>query len=382
MSPEQILARTLGLPHRLFSFGVVLYEMATGQLPFCGVSSGAISNTILNRAPTPPTPLNPELPLEFERIIGKCLEKDRKLRYQHASEIRADVLRLKRTAARSEESQAERSEPGVAARVAGRPWFVALVIVLALSATGFFYLRAAPKLSDKDTIVLADFANSTGDPVFDGTLRQGLAVELEQSPFLSLLPEDRVQQTLQMMSQPADARLTPQLAREVCQRTASAAMLQGSIATLGDQYVVGLRAENCRTGKVLDDQLIQAAKKEDVLKALSQMASKFRARVGESLTTVRQHDVPLEEASTSSLQALQAYSMGWERNAAAGGDAGLPFFKRAVEIDPKFAMGYAALGLFYGSTGESNLATENIRKAYELRDRASDKREVFHHGLL
>ena len=186
-----------------------------------------------------------------------------------------------------------------------------------------------------------------------------------------------MRQTLQMMGQAADARLTPQLAREVCQRTASAAMLQGSIATLGNQYVVGLRAENCRTGKVLDDQLVQAAKKEDVLNALSQMASKFRARVGESLATVQQHDVPLEEASTSSLQALQAYSMGWERNATAGGDAGLPFFKRAVEIDPKFAMGYAALGLFYGSTGESNLATENIRKAYELRDRANDREKFF-----
>ena len=310
MSPEQILAKPLDSRTDLFSFGVVLYEMATGQLPFCGVSSGAISNTILNRAPTPPTLLNPELPLEFERIIGKCLEKDRKLRYQHASEIRADVLRLKRDSG----SQRGISSGAVRARSrsAGR-WkamVVALVIVLALSATGFFYLRAAPKLSDKDTIVLADFANSTGDPVFDGTLRQGLAVQLEQSPFLSLVPEDRVQQTLRMMSQPADARLTPQLAREVCQRTASAAVLQGSIATLGDQYVLGLRAENCRTGKVLDDELVQAAKKEDVLNALSQMASKFRTRVGESLATVQQHDVPLEEASTSSLAGFASLQHG------------------------------------------------------------------------
>ena len=253
---------------------------------------------------------------------------------------------------------------------------VGAVVLMALAFAAF--LRRPPEaLGEKDSVLVADFANSTGDPVFDSTLRQGLAVQLEQSPFLSVVPEDRVQQTLRMMSQPADAHLTPELAREVCQRTASAAVLQGSIAALGNQYVLGLRAENCRTGKVLDDELVQAAKKEDVLNALSQMASKFRTRVGESLATVQQHDVPLEEATTSSLQALQAYSMGWKRNASAGADAALPFFKRAVEIDPKFAMGYASLGLFFGATGESNLATENTRKAYELRDRANDNERFF-----
>jgi len=377
MSPEQILAKPLDSRTDLFSFGVVLYEMATGRLPFARESFGAISDSVLNRAPTPATRLNPELPEELERIIGKCLEKDRKLRYQHASEIGADLLRLKR------DTGSRRRISGLQLAASSRtetrwiPIVAAAVIVLALIAAGVFYLRAAPKLSDKDTIVLADFANSTGDPVFDGTLRQGLTVQLEQSPFLRLVPEDRVQQTLSMMSQPADARLTPQLAREVCQRTASAAVLEGSIVTLGNQYVLGLRAENCRTGRVLDDELVQAAKTEDVLDALSQMASKFRARVGESLSTVQQHDVPLEEATTSSLQALQAYSMGWKRNASAGADAALPFFKRAVEIDPKFAMGYASLGLFYGATGESNLAAENTRKAYELRDRVSDNERFF-----
>jgi eukaryotic-like serine/threonine-protein kinase len=378
MSPEQVRGEELDARTDLFSFGVVLYEMATGVLPFRGETAGVIAEAILNRTPVAPVRLNPDLSPEMEKITTKALEKDRKLRCQSAAEIRTDLQRLKRdtesgrTATATSHAELKTTRFGWAA-VAG-----ASILIVGLALGGWlFFSRKTYALTDKDTIVLADFANSTGDPVFDGTLRQGLAVQLEQSPFLSLVPEDRVQQTLQMMSQPADARLTPQLAREVCQRTASAAMLQGSIATLGNQYVVGLRAENCRTGKVLDDQLVQAAKKEDVLNVLSQMASKFRARVGESLATVQQHDVPLEEASTSSLRALQAYSMGWERNATAGDDAGLPFFKRAVEIDPKFAMGYAALGLFYGSTGESNLATENIRKAYELRDRASDREKFF-----
>jgi tetratricopeptide (TPR) repeat protein len=377
MSPEQVRAEELDARTDLFSFGVVLYEMATGKLPFCGETSGVVFHAILESPPVPPTRLNPRVPPKLEEMIEKCLEKDRNLRYQHASEICADLQRLKRDtgAQRGISSVSVRSRSRIASR--WKAIVAAATIALALSVAGFFYLRSAPKLSDKDTIVLADFANSTDDPVFDGALRQGLAVQLEQSPFLSLVPEDRVQQTLRMMSQPANALLTPQLAREVCQRTASAAVLEGSIATLGSQYVLGLRAENCRTGKVLDDELVQAAKKEDVLNALSQMASKFRARVGESLATVQQHDVPLEEATTSSLEALQAYSMGWQRNASAGADAGLPFFKRAVEIDPKFAMGYAALGLYYGAIGESDLATENIRKAYELRDRASDKEKFF-----
>src|SRR6202008_4038495 len=361
-------------------FGVVLYEMVTGVQPFRGETSGGIANAILERAPVPPVRLNPDLPPKLEEVINKALEKDRKLRYQNAGDIRTDLQRLKRDSESGRAAAAVAEAGWKPARKSAQPALVAgaAIVVIVLAVGGWlFFSRKAHALTDKDTIVLADFTNSTGDPVFDDTLRQGLTVQLEQSPFLSLVPEDRVQRTLRMMSQPPDARLTPKLAREVCQRTASAAVLEGSIATLGNQYVLGLRAENCHTGKVLDDEMVQAAKKEDVLNALSQMASKFRTRFGESLPTVQQHAVPFEEATTSSLEALQAYSLGWKTNVSGGVEAGLPFMKRAVEIDPKFAMGYAALALFSGASGESNLATDNIRKAYELRDRASDKEKFF-----
>ncbi len=250
-------------------------------------------------------------------------------------------------------------------------------MVLILSVGAYIYPYRAPKLTDKDTIVLADFLNTTGDPVFDGTLRQGMAVQLEQSPFLSLISEERILHTLSLMGQSPDARLTPELAHEICERTASAAVLDGSIANLGSQYVLGLRAKNCRTGDILHEEQVEVPRKEDVLNALTQIASKFRTRVGESLVTVEKHDTPLAEATTPSLAALKAYSMGWKVVASPGGDAAIPFFKHAVEIDPKFAIAYASLGLMYGSSGETELGTENIRKAYELRDRASDNEKFF-----
>src|SRR5208337_1207949 len=262
----------------------------------------------------------------------------------------------------------------------GKRWKLivpAIVAVLALSVGGYFYLRRTPKLTDKDTIVLADFSNTTGDSVFDGTLRQGLAVQLEQSPFLSLISEERIQQVLRLMGKPADARLTPEIAREICQRTASAAVLDGSIASLGSQYVLTLRAKDCRTGDVLDEEQVQAARKEDVLNALSQIASRFRTRVGESLSTVKSHDTPLAEATTPSLEALKAYSAGWQVSYSSGAATAVPFFSRAIEIDPNFASAYAALGRMYGDIGESILSAKNTSKAYQLRDRASDQEKFF-----
>jgi eukaryotic-like serine/threonine-protein kinase len=257
---------------------------------------------------------------------------------------------------------------------------VALLVVLVLLVRGpafFLHRRPAIVLGEKDSVLVADFTNTTGDPVFDGTLRQGLAVQLEQSPFLSLVSEDRIQRALRLMGQPSDARLTPEIARQICERTASAAVLEGSIANMGSQYVLGLRATHCRTGEVLAEEQAQAARKEDVLNALSQIASEFRTRVGESLSTVEKHDTPLAEATTPSLEALKAYSMGLKVEASMGAAAAVPFFKRAIEIDPKFAIAHAALGLMYGDRGESDLAAESISKAYELRDRASDNEKFF-----
>jgi len=262
----------------------------------------------------------------------------------------------------------------------GKHWKLivpAIVAVLALSVAGYFYLRRTPKLTDKDTIVLADFTNTTGDPVFDGTLRQGLAVQLEQSPFLSLISEERIPQVLRLMDKPADARLTPEIAREICERTASVAVLDGSIASLGSQYVLGLRAEDCRTGDVLAEEQMQAARKEDVLNALGDIATTFRTRVGESLATVKKHDIPLAEATTPSLEALKAYSAGWQASFSSGAAAAVPFLKRAIEIDPNFASAYAALGRMYGDIGEIVLSAENTSEAYRLRDRASDQEKFF-----
>jgi eukaryotic-like serine/threonine-protein kinase len=374
MSPEQVRAMPLDARTDLFSFGVVLYEMTTGARPFRGESTGTIFESILNRAPVPPVRLNPDVPAALERVIDKCLEKDRNLRYQHASDIRTDLQRLKRDT--DSGRVAGKAAPAITT-VTRWKMIVPAAALLALAVAGYLYFQRVPTLTEKDTIVLADFTNTTGDSVFDGTLRQGLAIQLEQSPFLSLVSDERIQKALGLMGRQADARLTPELARDICERTASAAVLEGSIANLGSQYVLGLRAKNCRTGDILDEEQAQAARKEDVLDALSQIAGKFRTRVGESLGTVEKHDTPLEEATTPSLEALKAYSTAWKVGSSTGMAAAVPLFKRAVEIDPKFAMAHANLGLAYSSIGESALSAASISRAYQLRDRASDREKFF-----
>jgi serine/threonine protein kinase len=380
MSPEQVRGEELDARTDLFSFGVVLYEMVTGVMPFRGETSGVIAETILNRTPVAPVRLNPDVPPKLEEIIDKALEKDRKLRYQSASEIRTDLQRLKR------DSESGRVS-ATAARVESKPvaksvrfrWMVnvAAILVVGLAVCGWlFFSRKAHALTDKDTIVLADFTNATGDPVFDGTLRQGLSVQLEQSPFLSIISDQQIQQTLQMMGEKPDARLTPEIARELCQRTGSAAVLDGSIAQIGAQYLLTLKALNCVSGESLASTEAQASDKSHVLDALGKTASEIRNKLGESLSTVQKFDTPLEQATTPSLEALKAFSSGFKIHTT-GDAAAIPFYKHAIELDPNFALAYAWLGVSFNDIGELSKDIESTRKAYGLRDRASEPEKYF-----
>jgi len=382
MSPEQVRGEELDARTDLFSFGVVLYEMVTGVMPFRGETSGVIANAILERAPVPPVRLNPDLPPKLEELVNKALEKDCKLRYQSAAEISTDLRRLKRDSDASRSAvaigQADSKPTAKSTRFRWAAAAGATIVVVALAVGGWlFFTRKAHALTAKDTIVLADFANTTGDQVFDGTLRQGLSVQLEQSPFLSIISDQQVQQTLQMMDQKPDAKLTPEIARELCQRTGSAAVLNGSIAQIGTEYLLTVKAVNCASGESLASTEAEASDKNRVLDALGKTASEIRNKLGESLSTVQKFDTPLEQATTPSLEALQAYSLG--RKASAGADwvGAVPFFQRAIRLDPNFAMAYARLGTVYANLGEYTLGAENTRKGYELRRRVSEPEKFY-----
>jgi eukaryotic-like serine/threonine-protein kinase len=439
MSPEQVRAKELDPRTDIFSFGVVLYEMATGLLPFRGESSGVISEAILNRAPVAAVRLNPDLPAKLEEIIEKALEKDRTLRYQHSSDLRTDLRRLKRdtdtsrsgisavatdeaeerpssgwtsaatpqpanvppglvstpTGGRTRSSGAGSSakvravtasaEQGSEEVAAGGParksrlqyWLIGGLAALVVIAVLAPMLMRRAKLTQKDTIVLADFVNTTGDPVFDGTLRQGLDVQLEQSPFLNILSEERIQQTLKLMEQSPNARLTPEVAREVCQRTGSAAVLNGSIAQIGNEYSLIIKAVNCATGDSLASAEEQASDKNHVLDALSKAAADIRGKLGESLSTIQKFDVPAEQASTSSLEALQAFGVARKMMGANDFAGSIPVLQRAIALDPNFAMAYAVLATSYFDMGEPALASAQGQKAYELRDRVSEREKFY-----
>jgi serine/threonine protein kinase/tetratricopeptide (TPR) repeat protein len=404
MSPEQVRARPLDSRTDLFSFGAVLYEMATGNLPFHGESSAVICEAIMNRAPVAPVRLNPDLPQELERIVNKALEKDRTLRYQHASDMRTDLQRLKRdmdtgrAAAMSSESVAAAAQSGSSPAVSTLTSYSSakvampvtrerkMLVPIALAAaavliigSGYFYWhsRQSIQLTEKDTIVLADFANTTGDAVFDGTLKQALAIQLEQSPLLNVLSDEKVNGTLRLMNRPGNERVTQEVAREVCQRTDSKALIAGSIASIGNHYIVGLKALNCQTGDTLQSAEAEADSRDKVLKSLEDAGNRLREKMGESLASVQKFNKPLEQATTTSLEALKAYSDGHRIQYEKEFSEARPYFKRAVDLDPNFARAYASLGTAYLTVSQFEQAVENYKKAYELRDRVSERERFY-----
>ena len=368
MAPEQLLGEAIDARTDIYAAGLVLYEMAVGQRPFAEVGSAQLIGAILRQAPVQPSLLNSRVSQELERIILKCVEKSPENRYQSAKEIAVDLRRL--AIPSSAVSAAVIGRKNTSRR---RTILAVCLGVAAFSLAGIFLrMRYTHRLTQRDTIVISDFVNSTGDAVFDDTLKQAVLVQLEQSPFLNIVSDQKVQQTLQLMGRSPSERLTPELGRELCQRTGTQTLLSGSIATLGSQYVIGLNAVNCDTGEYLATQQMPAKNKEDVLKALDSATSRVRATLGESISSVRKFDVPIEEVTTPSLEALKAYSLGKKTINEKGSIAAIPFFERATELDPKFAMAYSSLAVAQWNLRRIDLAKDAAEKAFALRERVSE----------
>jgi eukaryotic-like serine/threonine-protein kinase len=373
MSPEQVRREELDVCADLFSFGVILYEMVTGVLPFQGESSEIIAEAIQNRTPVAPVQLNPDVSLELQQVINKALEKDKKLRYQSAVDIRTDLQRLKRD---SDSSREARSKP--TKKSGWKAAIGATTLVIALAGIWWLVFFRQPRvLTEKDTIVLTDFDNSTGDPIFDDTLKTALNVSLRQSPFLNVLSDSKVAGTLRLMTRPSSTKVTPEVGRELCQRAGSTAYIAGSIGRLGKEFVVGLKAVNCRSGDTLAQEQVTAGSKEQVLPELGQAASRLRNELGESLGSVQKFDVPLSQSTTDSLEALKAYTLAVKTAHEKGGAEAIPFDKRAIELDPNFALAYNHLAVHYYNLNQPSLGVVYLEKAFELRDRATEL-ERFH----
>ena len=395
MSPEQVRGEPLDARSDLFSFGLVLYEMATGRQAFTGITSGVIFDAILNRTPTAAVRLNPDVADDLERVLHKALDKDRALRYQSAADLGADLERLRRgSSVREVRTGAAPAVPATDApfkdtsaanaRSRRRRWIWATsgaaILLLASATAGIFFRIGGPAVTDRDTILVADFVNTTGNDVFDGTLRQALVIQLEQSPFLSLVSRQQMEDTLRAMTRSPDERVVDAVAREACQRLGAKVTIAGSIAPIGTHFAMGLEAVHCHSGESVATEQAEAPDREQVLKTLGAAASRLRRKLGESLASIQRFDAPITQATTSSLEALKAFSVAEETRARTGDRAAMPFYLRAIELDPDFATAYARLSTIYGNLNRRPEMLKYASEAYARRDRVSERERLYIDG--